>query len=367
MSQVNKYFEDLKKNALFKNIDDICFESINVDDFEYNKFAKGSPVVKQGADADKIYFVLSGSLSVKRKIATGKDIELAIKSSGDYFGELGLITEQKRSATVETLMATEVISLTKTAFSKLIEKYPQVKTNLLSNLAFMVYNLDPRIIYEVIKTNNIKPLNNMIDKQQNELKKLNHKLMGEIEQKTIIETQLTEANQELIIAQKELKHAASTDYLTGIKNRRAMNETIKLEENRQQRNKLPFSFILCDVDNFKQINDIYGHNCGDYILKELAKLFVKKTRKTDTVARWGGDEFLFLLAETPTNGAIVIANKLTKEVANHKFTYCAVDIEVTITMGVAEKKMEDCSEDIIKKADKAMYEGKSKGKNQAVS
>ena len=180
------------------------------------------------------------------------------------------------------------------------------------------------------------------------------------------EEEIRKKNKELEKAYKKLELLARTDTLTSLANRRAMWEQINHEVHRFERNKRPFAFIIGDIDNFKKINDKFGHDAGDFILKEIARIFLSSTRKQDTVCRWGGEEFLFLLPETIAKGALVIAKKIRRRIAEHSFVYRDNVIPVTMTFGVSifDKLMN--IESCIKQADMALYEGKKQGKNQVI-
>ncbi len=170
--------------------------------------------------------------------------------------------------------------------------------------------------------------------------------------------------QELI--NDQLRELAQTDHLTNLANRRGMLEKIQHERHRFERNNNPFSLILGDIDEFKKVNDQFGHACGDFVLSSLSNLFVSILRKQDMVGRWGGEEFIMLLPETELDDARSLAEKIRQRVENNTFYYKGSHIGITVTFGVAVfDKIEDI-EKTIKRADEAMYEGKDLGKNCVV-
>jgi len=187
-------------------------------------------------------------------------------------------------------------------------------------------------------------------------------------------TQMEELNKELQSkntalnqAYEELRILAMTDPLTGLANRRHMMDMIKQEVARCKRSSRPFSFVLGDIDNFKHINDTLGHECGDYVLKQVAQLMTAAVREQDVICRWGGEEFLLMLIDTDLEGAAVVAEKIRSVIADTLLEYEEKRIPVTMTFGVAPFNMDwgiDCS---IKKADNALYIGKSQGKNCVVN
>ncbi len=168
-------------------------------------------------------------------------------------------------------------------------------------------------------------------------------------------------------AHEQLKEIARTDPLTNLSNRRDIIEKIEYEQIRFERSKKSFVIIIGDLDFFKLINDRYGHDCGDYVLKEVAQIMRSTIRKQDIVSRWGGEEFLFLLPETPLEGGKIAAEKIRKKIENSDLKYNNDIISITITFGVSiYNKVMDIDE-CIKKADQALYRGKNKGRNCVVA
>lgn len=154
---------------------------------------------------------------------------------------------------------------------------------------------------------------------------------------------------------------AITDRLTGALNRMAIETIMNAEYERAKRNKKPISIILFDIDFFKKINDTYGHNAGDYVLKKIVEIVKKNIRKSDYLIRWGGEEFLILLPETDIESAIKVAEKLRTLVENYQFK----DIgKVTISLGVAQIKTGEKLDHAIKRADEALYLAKNRGRNR---
>lgn len=159
---------------------------------------------------------------------------------------------------------------------------------------------------------------------------------------------------------EKLGSMAVTDALTGLFNHRYFQELIDSEVGRSQRYKHPFSMIMLDVDFFKNYNDNYGHLEGDRVLKYVANILNQDVRKVDTVCRYGGDEFVVVLADTDIKGAKILAEKIKhsiqkQELGTHK---------VAVSMGVAEYKSLWNKSDFIAKVDAALYRAKSEGRNR---
>jgi diguanylate cyclase (GGDEF)-like protein len=179
--------------------------------------------------------------------------------------------------------------------------------------------------------------------------------------------ELRQANESLLESRKQLELAAKTDPLTQLPNRREMLDRIQYEKTRFERNQKVFTLALCDIDDFKRVNDISGHDCGDFILVSISCLMRSMVRKQDHLARWGGEEFLFAFPETDFAGSRIICEKIRKRIAEHVFQYQDQQLSITITFGASV--FTDYSMDIeacLKKADQALYKGKEQGKNCTV-
>ncbi|MBN2403534.1 MAG: diguanylate cyclase [Spirochaetes bacterium] len=177
---------------------------------------------------------------------------------------------------------------------------------------------------------------------------------------------ISEKNIQLGETMKQLEIAARTDPLTNLLNRRRIIELIEIEAIRFARNKKLFSIVIADIDFFKSINDNYGHDEGDVVLKSIADTITATIRKQDSVSRWGGEEFLILLPETDANGAKNLTGKIREKLAVSSLVPLNIDLKVTMTFGIAEYDENIFIDSTIKKADIALYEGKNKGRNCVV-
>ena len=159
---------------------------------------------------------------------------------------------------------------------------------------------------------------------------------------------------------QDLRDAALYDFLTTLLNRRAVQEKLDLQFNQFQRYYQPCTIILLDIDYFKRINDNYGHEKGDAVLQQIAAILKTNLRKTDTIGRWGGEEFLIILPNTSINEALTVAEKLRYEIANTQLQ----DLNCTISLGIAKlEKTDNSIEQVIKRTDDALYSAKNKGRN----
>ncbi len=163
---------------------------------------------------------------------------------------------------------------------------------------------------------------------------------------------------------KKLKSIASTDHLTGLVNRRSMINIIEKSIMNYKKNNIPFSIIIGDIDDFKRINDLYGHNRGDRVLKTIADLLKDNLRKNDTLARWGGEEFLILLSDTNYEEACTVAKKLKESLTDFYHDNLNETEHLSMTFGISQFKgdLDRC----ISEADKALYKGKKDGKDCVV-
>ena len=165
--------------------------------------------------------------------------------------------------------------------------------------------------------------------------------------------------------QERLQTMATRDFLTGLYNRHYFNETITREIERAKRQNESFSVIMIDIDNFKQINDRYGHLYGDRVLSEFAAILQKAARKSDILCRYGGDEFLIITPnrECKTNYAIV--DRINKHVSAWSKNYSSEKLKLSLSIGCAVWDEEEDLQNILKRADKMMYEDKKTKHNES--
>lgn len=158
-----------------------------------------------------------------------------------------------------------------------------------------------------------------------------------------------------------LKIAATIDKLTDIYNRHKFEDILKQEIERTKRYKSPLSLVMFDIDHFKNINDTYGHQVGDYVLKTMANIVRNNIRITDFFGRWGGEEFMILMPETIIKNAGELAEKIRNIIENYIFE----DVKsVTISCGVTQFIKDDTFDSFIKRVDDALYHAKKRGRNR---
>ncbi|MCB1191903.1 MAG: diguanylate cyclase [Leptospiraceae bacterium] len=161
-----------------------------------------------------------------------------------------------------------------------------------------------------------------------------------------------------------LEVLSTKDALTNLYNRRFIEDSLKRDFFKSQRYKTPLSCIMIDIDNFKFINDTYGHQIGDMVLKDIGKLLLTSSRKTDLCGRYGGEEFLIIVQQELENAA-QFAEKLVKIIRNYSFVYKDINLNITVSIGIASFNEEIKDQDeLVKFADDALYNAKKQGKDR---
>jgi two-component system cell cycle response regulator len=161
---------------------------------------------------------------------------------------------------------------------------------------------------------------------------------------------------------EQTKLLALTDPLTGLFNRRHTSSVLEAEVARANRYATPLTLLMCDIDHFKSINDRFGHNVGDEVIRQVAGLLPERIRRIDVAGRWGGEEFIMVLPSTGAEGAYVVAERIRSAVEVLSRIDGCVD-RVTVSIGVAEHHRSDKPIELVERADKALYGAKQRGRN----
>jgi diguanylate cyclase (GGDEF)-like protein len=191
---------------------------------------------------------------------------------------------------------------------------------------------------------------------------------AELEARVNAQLRIKALQSELSALNDQLKRMSLTDGLTQIENRRSLNERLHEMWQHSVRLHEPISMVMCDIDKFKSVNDNYGHQAGDSVLKEFAQLLKGEAREIDRVGRYGGEEFLLILPGTVLDAAVTFAERLREKVESHTFTYEGGTLTRTMSCGVASSphprvKDEDA---LLRAADDALYVAKETGRNRVV-
>lgn len=179
-------------------------------------------------------------------------------------------------------------------------------------------------------------------------------------EKNSLRTQLGEMDRSLDLATR-------IDPMTGLANRRDIMEKMERELSRSERHGRTFSVMLVDLDNFKQLNEKYGYNDGDDVLVEVARVLMSCVRNEDVCARWGGEEFLFLLTETTIEGATTLGRKILESISMTEFKANRPGINITASIGVCEYQAGQSLYECVSRADQALRKAKLAGKNRMIA
>jgi diguanylate cyclase (GGDEF)-like protein len=183
----------------------------------------------------------------------------------------------------------------------------------------------------------------------------------EVRHNEILSREVALRTAELQEAHRAIAKLATTDRLTGTVNRLGLEEAFARELARAQRYQAPMAVILADVDKFKSVNDSFGHQVGDVVLKEFAEILQSEARHTDVVGRWGGEEFLILCPETDAEAAAVLAERMRSSIAAHDFPQVGTR---TGSFGIAAFRADDTEATLVKRADDALYRAKNGGRDR---
>ncbi len=207
---------------------------------------------------------------------------------------------------------------------------------------------------------NIKSVLERIMGEVRELKEVNKKFISRLEEQ---KEEIRKLREEL----RKVKEEANIDPLTGLRNRRSFERTLTEFFRDFKKFGYPFSLIMFDLDNFKEINDTYGHLAGDKVLKEVGNILRNYLRAKDVAARTGGEEFAVILPGITKDEALLVAERLRKVISNHTVEYDGKKIDFTASFGVAEmREGVERPEDLIREADEKLYTAKRTGKDKVV-
>lgn len=211
------------------------------------------------------------------------------------------------------------------------------------------------------------------EKLQSMLKSVMSETHQVLERNAVLEQELDKSTEVMTTLQKDLEYVrqeAITDSLTDIPNRRAFYHAYEAIAKASKKAKTSFTMLMIDIDNFKDFNDNFGHQVGDQVLKLVAKTLKDGIRGKDFVCRYGGEEFAVLLPDTPLEAGVAVGNNLRKTVATKDVVNKStgdVLAQITLSAGVAEWGQNETMDDLIERADSALYAAKNNGRNQVAS
>lgn len=203
-----------------------------------------------------------------------------------------------------------------------------------------------------------------LQRYQNERKESEQALLQRLallnERVQLVENEATQLANQLV----EQHEKARQDALTGLANRTAWDERLRIEHERLQRINESLLLAVVDIDHFKRINDSYGHLAGDKVLKILADNLHKGIRKTDFIARFGGEEFVILLPNTPLDSGVELLNKLRKKISGFPFHFKGEPVQITFSAGIGRLQPDEPASQAFARIDEALYRAKQNGRNQ---
>ena len=171
----------------------------------------------------------------------------------------------------------------------------------------------------------------------------------------------------LIEYQQHLSHLATEDPLTRLLNRRGLEDALYISMAHASRKGLPTSAVMVDIDHFKKVNDSFGHEVGDQIIRQVADYLRRMSRASDVVARIGGEEYLLILPDTDLEPAKILAERIREAICGRPFVVGNQRISVTVSLGVARVVGESSLDALSQEADRAMYQAKQSGRNRVAS
>lgn len=303
----------LAESRLFRNVDielvDHLLEDCTVRDLKDREVL----LTRGEAASQEIFVVVRGRVSVH--LAGTDSPSHTIINAGECVGEMSAIDGEPISATVLALEDTRLLAIPEPVLWSLVNTSHAVARNLL-------YVLSRRMRHD------------------------NAVIVSGFDR------------------QRELEHAASTDGLTGLHNRRWMNETFARQLDRCERDDVPVSLVLIDLDGLKAYNDQAGHLAGDLLICNVADVLARHLRPGDLLARFAGDEFCLLLPDTARSNAMTVAERLRSAIEGEiPKGHLPVPLRATISCGVSSSPPAKTLEDLLRAADEALYRAKEKGRN----
>jgi diguanylate cyclase len=223
---------------------------------------------------------------------------------------------------------------------------------------------------KISATNDLAELNDVIEEVMRETRIIQLNAQRSRDDLNAMKARVGEAEQEIVRLQNELTETSELvrhDQLTGALNRKGLEEALDRELARSQRRKTPICVALLDVDNFKSLNDTYGHQTGDEALIHLARVIRETMRPHDTLVRYGGEEFLIILPDTPLPDAVSALTRLQRELTKRFFLHQNEKLLITFSAGITAFRANESRSETISRADAAMYQAKKSGKNRVVS
>jgi diguanylate cyclase len=222
---------------------------------------------------------------------------------------------------------------------------------------------------KISKADNISELNSILDEVLKETRLVQSEALKARDKMVLARQEVQDAENRIHALEAKLQHLSELvreDQLTGSLNRRGLDDVFERETARSDRRGTPLCIAILDLDDFKKLNDTYGHIAGDAALKHLVKIVKDTLRSMDVIARFGGEDFLIMMPETTVEAASSTMTRLQRELTRHFFLHDNEKVLITFSAGVALRRPNEEQTDLVKRADKAMYTAKQTGKNRVV-
>ena len=219
------------------------------------------------------------------------------------------------------------------------------------------------------RATNIGDLNEVMEEVLREMRSAQDEALASRDRMVEVHQEVQEAEERIRLLESQLQHMSELvreDQLTGSLNRRGLDDVFERESARADRRNTPLCVAMLDLDNFKKLNDTYGHLAGDGALKHLVKVVRDTLRSMDVIARFGGEEFLILLPETTVEAAAAAMVRVQRELTRHFFMHDNEKMLITFSCGVALRIPNEDQASLMARADRAMYQAKQSGKNRVV-
>jgi diguanylate cyclase (GGDEF)-like protein len=303
-------FQDLREKEL----------SILKNRMERKEFPKGTIIFQEGDEGKEMYIVLSGSIGISVRLPDSTELPLAQIQAGNFFGEMSIIEQAPRSATCRTLEDSVLLTLGASSFYELLEQHPRVALKIMKR---MVGILTRRL------TTTGSLLSDMVR-------------WGEGARKRAV-----------------------IDEFTGLYNRRFLDEAIHTQAAHALSTQTSLSLVMVDLDRFGELNRTYGQEFGDTLILEASKVFRSTFREADILARYGGDEFTFILPDTDAETALSLCQKTNEALRSLSFPNHP-EVRLTASIGLASlPRHARTVENLREQADKALYRAKEEGRNRS--
>ncbi|WP_338765770.1 GGDEF domain-containing protein [Massilia sp. METH4] len=222
---------------------------------------------------------------------------------------------------------------------------------------------------KISHANDITELNQILDEVLHETRVVQNEALAARDNMVNARQEVQEAEERIKALEMQLQHMSELvreDQLTGSLNRRGLDDVFERETARADRRGTPLCIAVLDLDDFKKLNDTYGHIAGDSALKHLVKVVKDTLRSMDVIARFGGEEFLIMLPETTVDAAVATMTRLQRELTRHFFMHENEKLLITFSAGVALRRQGEDQAALVRRADQAMYVAKRSGKNRVV-